>query len=236
MDIKQYAEQQAKKVDEIFNKHYEDSQLIMKEAEKTTKVIGRETVELPTETVVGNIAIAKNTIVTLKQQRDEDIQKIIDETNAVIGEQLKKAAQEYYAAEPIPTEDDLKRVSIIKDQYLKGNAVQPKFFEDMEYHVENQTVKAYPFYLVATEIVSDTDFSTRNYLNEALTRIFPELTEKAAALAELTEAQNIVRAAFLKNRMEYDKDYTSIESISMKQELYRMGRIAEINQGVASNI
>lgn len=80
-----------------------------------------------------------------------EVEKLIQEATEFIATVKKKAVQDLTAAEPLPTDVQLRMAEQIKKEYTtNGNAIAVdravKFQDDMNFHVENETVKAYPYY------------------------------------------------------------------------------------------
>ena len=128
----------------------------------------------------------------------------------------KSAIQDLTAAEPVPTDIQLRMAEQIKKEYRNGNNAlsldRVKQFEaDMNYHVENETVKAYPFYLAAKDLFPDNG-GNADILNAAYMKLFP-----AHKLDTITAINS---------------EADQLEVIRLKEELASLGEIGSLNQRV----
>jgi len=166
-----------------------------------------------------------------------EVEKLIQEATEFIATVKKKAVQDLTAAEPLPTDVQLRMAEQIKKEYTtSGNAIAVdravKFQDDMNFHVENETVKAYPYYLVAKEVFPD-DANNRELLDSVYLKIFPEFAERKAALKEIEECERFFKASVIIHKFDTITNPTEVdqlEMIRMKRELNELGAIDKLNQ------
>jgi len=166
-----------------------------------------------------------------------EVEKLIQEATEFIATVKKKAVQDLTAAEPLPTDVQLRMAEQIKKEYTtNGNAIAVdravKFQDDMNFHVENETVKAYPYYLVAKEVFPD-DANNRELLDSVYLKIFPEFAERKAALKEIEECERFFKASVIIHKFDTITNPTEVdqlEMIRMKRELNELGAIDKLNQ------
>lgn len=173
----------------------------------------------------------------LNQEYREAVEKKIQETTDTIAAVKKAAIQDVTAAEPVPTDVQLRMAEQIKKEYSSGNNAlsldRVKQFEaDMNFHVDNETVKAYPYYLAAKDLFPD-DGSNADVLNAAYTKLFPAIAEKKAVLDGIEECERWFRATVIMHKLDAISNPTEtdqLEIIRMKDELADLGAIGEYNK------
>ena len=110
-----------------------------------------------------------------------------------------------------------------------------QFEADMNYHVENETVKAYPFYLAAKDLFPDNG-GNADILNAAYMKLFPAITEKQSVLDEIGECERFFRAAIITHKLDtitaINSEADQLEVIRLKEELASLGEIGKLNQRV----
>lgn len=171
------------------------------------------------------------------QEYREAAEKLIQEATDHIAYVKKAAIQDLTAAEPVPTDVQLRMAEQIKKEYSKdGNALSPdrahQFEADMNYHVENETVKAYPYYLAATDIFGS---AGAERLDDIYNRLFPEIAEKQAVVDGINEVEVFFKTAMICHKfdtMQTATEADQLEMIRLKNELQQMGTIGELNQRV----
>lgn len=128
----------------------------------------------------------------------------------------------------------------IKKEYRNGNNAlsldRVKQFEaDMNYHVENETVKAYPFYLAAKDLFPDNG-GNAEILNAAYIKLFPAIAEKRSVLDGVGECERFFRAAIITHKLDtitaINSEADQLEVIRLKEELASLGEIGKLNQRV----
>ena len=188
-------------------------------------------------------ALGRDVINQMNAEYRAEVEKLIQEATEFIATVKKKAVQDLAAAEPLPTDVQLRMAEQIKKEYTtNGNAIAVdravKFQDEMNFHVENETVKAYAYYLVAKELFPD-DANNREMLDSVYMKIFPEVALRTAALKEIEECERFFKASVIIHKFDTITNPTEVdqlEMIRMKSELNELGAIDKLNQGVMKYI
>ena len=196
-------------------------------------------VRMTPEQQASMVELGRDVVNQMNAEYHAEVEKLIQEATEFIATVKKKAVQDLTAAEPLPTDVQLRMAEQIKKEYTSnGNAIvidrAVKFQDDMNFHVENETVKAYPYYLVAKEVFPD-DANNRELLDSVYLKIFPALAEKKAALKEIEECERFFKASVIIHKFDTITNPTEVdqfEMIRMKQELEELGAIDKLNQRV----
>lgn len=157
-------------------------------------------------------AMAQDGVNELMADFEKTLKKKIQEGNNYIADEKKRINQEIVAAEPVPTREQ----AIMEEQIVKQyhNLLNPqKFFEDMQFHVANETVKAIPYYLAAKELFPDD-----SQVNVVLRILVPEVEKKEEDLLETEEIERIFKS-FCINFKLTNTVVDGMQSIRLKQEL-----------------
>lgn len=173
------------------------------------------------------------------QEYRKKAEKLIQEATDHIANVKKAAIQDLTAAEPVPTDVQLRMAEQIKKEYsTDGNVLSldrvKQFESDMNYHVENETVKAYPYYLAAKDIFGDTG-SNAEILNTVYNKLFPDIAAKQAVVDGINELEAFFKTAVICHKFDTIQVATEadqLEMIRMKEELQQLGTIGKLNQRV----
>lgn len=196
-------------------------------------------VHMTPEQQAANAAVMQDAANRLNTEYKEAVEKMVQEAFDFVATVKKAAIQDLTAAEPFPTDVQLRMVEQIKKEYSSGNNAlsldRVKQFEsDMNYHVENETVKAYPFYLAAKDLFPD-DGSNADILNSVYLKLFPAIAEKQAVVDGIEDCERYFKAAVICYKFDTVREPTEadqLEMIRMKQELNDLGEIGKLNQRV----
>ncbi|MCD8042444.1 MAG: hypothetical protein LUH10_05210 [Tannerellaceae bacterium] len=226
-NINKIAENALDEMRKIYKRYQDGMQKITNAYSKEWKVIGGIQFRLSDEAVSKNIEIGQEINGQLKQEYTEAIQKIIDDTEETLATAKKKAIQDKTAAEPVPTEEDLRRVEQLRNRYSHSGVLnQMDFNIDIAFHVENETVQAYAYYLLGKE-QSRGDEETEQKLNEVYNKLFPEIAVKDAIVKEVEEAIRQFRIGVILFTFGTDETLNTPEgnfrSISLKVQLNDLG-------------
>lgn len=231
MNLASYIDDQLTKIRKTY-KNYEDK------AEEIKKKYSSEWIEMygtpvhiSPERVNENIQIGREVVGKLFEECDTEIGKIIKETEDTIAAEHKKAIQAYVASEPVPTDEQLKRVEQLRSEYhIGGVFATMKFMNDMDFHVKNETVYAYPYYLIAKGVLSD-DIENKTRLNNIYMSLFPEIQKKADELKTVEELNNLFKTQVIIFKFNTKGEAMDLmERIKLKLELQDMGTISQLPQ------
>ena len=173
----------------------------------------------------------------MEEYRDAE-KKAVEEVETFLAELKKEAVQELTAAEPVPTENQLTMIDMIRREYTvpEGAALDMvkarKFEQELNFHVDNETVKAFPYWCVAKEIFPETE-SSAAILNDMYDRIFPDVAEKRKQLEMIEHHERWFKAAVIGHKMDTmtrETEVDNLEIIRMKSELFDLGYGAEANK------
>lgn len=173
------------------------------------------------------------------QEYREAAEKLIQEATDHIANVKKAAIQDLTAAEPVPTDIQLRMAEQIKKEYsTDGNVLSldrvKQFERDMNYHAENETVKAYPYYMAAKDIFGDSG-SNAEILNAVYNKLFPDIAAKQAVVDGINELEAFFKTAVICHKFDTIQVATEadqLEMIRMKEELQQLGTIGKLNQRV----
>lgn len=148
-----------------------------------------------------------------------------------IAAEKKKLHQAIAEVEPIPTNEQL----IISEQLVKqyhNMANTEKFFADMQFHIENETVKALPYYFASKELFPDDP-----QIDVVLRTLVPAIAEKEKELLEIEEMERVYKSFYINFQLN-NTVVDNMQSIRLKHELadieqrmkeYEQQKAAEIN-------
>lgn len=184
-------------------------------------------------------AVGQDSVNKLIFEYRETVDKAVQEALDFVATVKKTAVQDLAAAEPVPTDVQLRMAEQIKKKYNSGGNVlsidRVKQFEtDMNYHVDNETVKAYPYYLAAKDLFPDNG-NNADILNTVYNKLFPAIAEKQAALDGINELETYFKTAVICHKFDTISNPTEadqLEMIRMKEELQQLGTIGKLNQRV----
>ncbi len=220
------------KLDEIRNVHSKYSEAIAKvQAEASKEWIEKYgmPMHISPEAVERNKENAREFVGELMKEYKDTIQRLVDEGEATLSGEKRIAIQEYAAAEHVPTQDDLNRMEVLKREYnTKGIFDENKFMFDCDFHMENQTVFAYPYYLMALERVKEKgDEAAQKALNDKYVQLYPELGSKAAALDTVEAQIRAFRIGVINFRFDTEEVLKTHEgweeSVRLKGQLLELG-------------
>ena len=187
--------------------------------------------------------IARDVANKIMAEYKETLEKFIRDAEDTIASVKKAAIQDFVAAEPVPTELQLRMVDQIKKEYSADRGglslVQVKKFESaLNYHTDNETIKAYPYYLAAKDLFPD-DANNTEILAGIYMKQFPTLAEKKAVIDGIEECERFFKTAVICHKMDTIANATEVdqlEVIRMKQELAALGTIDQMNQRVITYV
>lgn len=238
--LKKYLDGVINDIRTLYVKTQEHIQDIQKKATSEWTTVYSVPVHMTPEQQAANAAVMQDAANKLNQEYREAAEKAIQEAADTIATVKKAAIQDLAAAEPVPTDVQLRMAEQIKKEYGSGSKALPvdraKQFEvDMNFHVENETVKAYPFYLAAKDLFPD-DGNNANILESIYGKLFPAIAEKQAVLDGINECERFFKAAVITHKLDTIAAVTTeadqFEVIRMKQELQELGAIGTLNQRV----
>lgn len=238
--LKKYLDGVIDDVRTLYIKTQEKVQEIQKKANSEWITVYSVPVHMTLEQQAANAAVMQDAANKLNQEYKEVTEKAVQEATDFLATVKKTAIQDLTAAEPVPTDVQLRMAEQIKKEYSNGNNAlsldRVKQFEaDMNYHVENETVKAFPFYLAAKDLFPNNG-SNADILNAAYMKLFPAITEKQAVLAEVEECERFFRAAIITHKLDtitaINSEADQLEVIRLKEELASLGEIGKLNQRI----
>lgn len=237
--LKKYLDGVIDDIRTLYVKTQEKLQEIQKKASSEWTTVYNIPVHMTPEQQATNVAVMQDAANKLNQEYRESVEKMILEAEDTLKTIKKTAIQDLTAAEPVPTDVQLRMAEQIKKEYSSGNNAlsldRVKQFEtDMNYHVDNETVKAYPFYLAAKDLFPD-DGNNADILNTIYNKLFPEIAEKQAVIDGIEECERFFRAAIITHKFDTISNPTEadqLEMIRMKLELNELGKIGNLNQRV----
>ena len=238
--LKKYLDGVIDDIRTLYIKTQEKLREIQKKANSEWTTVYNVPVHMTPDQQAANAAVMQDAANKLNQEYKEAVEKAIQEATDAIATIKKSAIQDLTAAEPVPTDIQLRMAEQIKKEYRSGNNAlsldRVKQFEaDMKYHVENETVKAYPFYLAAKDLFPDNG-GNADILNAAYMKLFPAITEKQSVLDEIGECERFFRAAIITHKLDtitaINSEADQLEVIRLKEELASLGEIGKLNQRV----
>lgn len=238
--LKKYLDGVINDIRTLYVKTQEHIQDIQKKATSEWTTVYSVPVHMTSEQQAANAAVMQDAANKLNQEYREAVEKAIQEAADTIATVKKAAIQDLAAAEPVPTDVQLRMAEQIKKEYGSGSKAlsvdRVKQFEaDMNFHVENETVKAYPFYLAAKDLFPD-DGNNASIFDSIYGKLFPAIAEKQAVLDGINECERFFKAAVITHKLDTIAAVTTeadqFEVIRMKQELSELGEIEKLNQRI----
>lgn len=232
--LKKYLDSVIDDIRTLYIKTQEKLREIQKKANSEWTTVYNVPVHMTPDQQAANAAVMQDAANKLNQEYKEAVEKAIQEATDTIAAVKKSAIQDLTAAEPIPTDVQLRMAEQIKKEYSSGNNAlsldRVKQFEaDMNYHVENETVKAYPFYLAAKDLFPDNG-------GNAYMKLFPAIAEKQSVLDEIGDCERFFRATIITHKLDtitaINSEADQLEVIRLKEELASLGEIGSLNQRV----
>lgn len=221
----------------LYVKTQEQVQEIQKKAGSEWTTVYSVPVHMTPEQQAANAAVMRDAANKLISNYQEAVEKAVQEALDFVATVKKTAIQELTAAEPVPTDVQLRMVEQIKKEYSSGSKALPvdkvkQFEADMNFHVENETVKAYPFYLAAKDLFPD-DGNNTSILDSIYGKLFPAIADKQAVVDGIEECERWFRAAVIIHKLDTISNPTEadqLEIIRLKLELNDLGAIGEYNK------
>lgn len=237
--LKKYLENTINEIRTLYVATQEKIAEVQKQSNSEWTKIYNIPVRMTAEQQANMATLGRDAVNQMNAEYHSEVEKLIQEATEFVGVVKKKAIQDLIAAEPVPTDVQLRMAEQIKKEYtINGNAIAVdravKFQDDMNFHVENETVKAYPYYLAAKEIFPD-DTGNSELLDSVYLKIFPELAERKAALNEIEECERFFKTSVIIHKFDTITDPTEVDQLEMirlKQELADLGGISQVNQVV----
>lgn len=231
MDLGKYIDEKITSLRKVHVDYQEAMEKITKHYSSEWVTMRNTPIHISPEAVAANEGIGREIAGKLIEERDAEIDKIIKEAEDTLAAEKKKAIQEYAAAEPVPTDEQLRRVDQLRSEYTVGGIfTMTKFKDEMDFHVENETVYAYPYYLLARGQLTDS-LDDQERLNRIYNTLFPQITEKAAALKSVEEWIKVFRTQVILFRFSFEGDTMGqLDKIRLKLELQDMGTANQLAQ------
>ncbi len=241
--LKKYLNGVIDEIRTLYVKTQEQIQEVQKKAQSGYSSFYNIPIRLTAEQAESQEQIGRDVANKIMAEYREAVEKLIQEAEDTLKTVKKAAIQDFTAAEPVPTELQLRMMDQIKKEYSTDkdglNLTQVKKFEDaMNYHVDNETVKAYPYYLAAKDLFPD-DTNNAEILNSVYMKLFPALAEKKAVIAGIEEYEKFFKTAVICHKLDTISNATEadqFEMIRMKQELAALGTIDKLNQRVITYV
>jgi hypothetical protein len=230
MNYMNFIDEQMTKVWQITKSYDDVIGKVKDEYSKEYAMYGTIQVHLSDDKIEANKQTGRELVGKLIEERNAEVQKIFTETEERLAMEKKKAIQEYASAEPVPTEEDIRRVEHLKSEYkIIGNAVSMKFMDDMKFHVDNGTVWAYAYYLIAKD--SDSADSNKSLLQDMFNTMFPQIQERADDLKTVEDAINLFKSQVILYQFSTNENISFAQSVSWKAALAETGHgTVELNQ------
>jgi hypothetical protein len=230
MDFTKYIDDQMTKIRQITKRYDDMAEKVSKEYSKEYAMYGTVQVHLSDDKIEANKQTGRELVGALIAERDQEVRKVINETEERLAAEKKKIIQEYAAAEPVPTDEDFRRVEYLKSEYaITDGSVTLKFMDDMKFNVDNGTVWAYAYYLIAKKSSSAKD--NEGVLQDAFNTMFPQLQVKADDLKAVENAINLFRSQVILYHFSTNDNISCAQSIAWKAALAETGYgMAELNQ------
>lgn len=174
---------------------------------------------------------ADRSIGEIRKESEEKIEAKNQECLNHIAAEKKKLRQEIVKIEPIPTAEQV----IVTEQLVKQyhNMVNSeKFFADMQFHIENETVKALPYYFASKELFPDDP-----QIDLVLRTLVPAIAKKENEIMEIEEMERVYKSFYINFQLN-NTVVDNMQSIRLKHELadieqqmkeYEQKKAAEIN-------
>jgi hypothetical protein len=230
MDYIKFIDEQMTKIRQI-TKNYDDMIAKVKnEYSKEYAMYGSIQVHLSDDRIEANKQTGRELVGGLMEERNAEVQKVITETEERLAAEKKKAIQEYATAEPVPTDEDFRRVEYLKSEYaIVDGVVTLNFMDDMKFNVNNGTVWAYAYYLIAKQ--SNSAKNNKSLLQDAFNTMFPKVQEKADVMKTVEDAINLFRSQVILYQFSTNENISFAQSIAWKTALAETGYgIVELNQ------
>lgn len=224
MGLLKYVDEQITKIRQTKKRYDEAIEKVNKSYSSEYALYGGIQVHLSPERVEANKATGREIVGKLLEECEAEVQKIIQETEETLAAEKKKAIQAYIAAEPVPTDEDFRRVEQLKEEYSIGNGAVNvgKLTADMNFHVENETVYAFAYYLLAKRTMQKTPES-ESILQESYIKLFPQIQVKADELKAVEDAIKVFRSQVILYRFAVNESISFEDSVRMKCELQALG-------------
>ncbi|MBO4998179.1 MAG: hypothetical protein J6D02_09300 [Lachnospira sp.] len=227
MDLLKYVDSQITSIRQTKIRYEKVIEDIKKKSASEYGTFGGILIKYDAEQIAANKVQAEATIIKqLYIELDKEIEKIIAETEATLALEKKKAIQEYAAAEPLPTTDDFNRIEQLKLDYGvrgdDGNIITGQFLIDMNFHIENETVFAFAYYLLAKKVMVRNP-ENEQMLQDIYLKLFPVIQKKADELKKVEDAINVFRSQVIIYKMDSNENLSFAESVAMKVELQSLG-------------
>lgn len=234
MDLGKYIDDQLTKIRKIKADYDNKAEQITKTQSSEWTTFYSVPVKLSTEQIADNITLGREAIGMLMEECEAKINQVIKETEETLAGEKKKAIQAYAAAEPVPTDEQLRRVEQLKAEYGVGSTmILATFVDDMKFHVENETVYAYSYYLLAKDVMSK-DPESERMLQDIYLKLFPQIPIQASVLKNVEDYINVFRSNVILFKFSVATPVKTQEEqiarIRMKRELAEMGAIDRLMQ------
>lgn len=210
--MKEYIEKVAADIQNLHTKVQEEIKSIREEASKDWVMIYGTMVKVSQSQKETFCAIAQDKANKKMAEFKEKLEARNQECLDHIADERKKLHQAIVNAEPIPTSEQV----IVTEQLVKQyhNMVNStKFFADMQFHIENETAKALPYYFASKEMFPDDP-----QVDAVLRTLVPAIAEKETELLEIDEMERIYKAFYINFQLS-NTVVDNMQSIRLKREL-----------------
>ena len=232
MNYQEYAEKTLQEITAVKEKYgRQAAEIERKSKQKYGEPLYGLPVHYTQEQIEANIIKGRELIEAAAENLDKELTDIFQTAYKALDSEYKKAFQAKAAAEPTPTAEDLARVELLKRDYrLKGrkpidDILLDDFINGMREHMENNTVFAYPYYLVAKAEVAENK-AVENVINSYYDSLFPKAAEAVKELAKITKAADTIKTEEILHTLNTKGDKLSlVERVSLKTQLADMGTI-----------
>lgn len=210
--MKEYIEKVAAEIQDIHTEYQKDIKKIREDMVKEWDAIYGEVTKANASQKAAFDMIEQDKINKRKQDFLNNLEAKNQECLNHIAAERKKLHQGIVNAEPIPTSKQV----IVTEQLVKQyhNMVNSeKFFADMQFHIENETAKALPYYFASKEMFPD-DLQ----VDAVLRTLVPAIAEKENRLLEIDEMERIYKVFYINFQLS-NTVTDNMQSIRLKHEL-----------------
>lgn len=210
--MKEYIEKVAAEIQDLHTEYQKDIKKIREDMVKEWVAIYGEVTKANASQKAAFDMIEQDKINKRKQDFLNNLEAKNQECLNHIAAERKKLHQGIVNAEPIPTSEQV----IVTEQLVKQyhNMVNSeKFFADMQFHIENETAKALPYYFASKEMFPD-DLQ----VDAVLRTLVPAIAEMENKLLEIDEMERIYKVFYINFQLS-NTVTDNMQSIRLKHEL-----------------
>lgn len=210
--MKEYIEKKAAEIQDLHTEYQKEIKNIRDSYNKKWVAIYGEVTKANASQKAAFDLIEQDEINKCKQDFLNNLEAKNQECLNHIAAERKKLHQGIVNAEPIPTSEQV----IVTEQLVKQyhNMVNSeKFFADMQFHIENETAKALPYYFASKEMFPD-DLQ----VDVVLRTLVPAIAEMENKLLEIDEMERIYKVFYINFQLS-NTVTDNMQSIRLKREL-----------------